>query len=71
MKTLNDGLVKFDNEGVKKLSEAFNGDIQSFANRLKAVDDASKSYKSFAGVSDDMSSSVKFMIETSSIKAKK
>ena len=71
MKTLNEGLVKFDNEGVKKLSEAFNGDIQSFANRLKAVDDASKSYKSFAGVSDDMSSSVKFMIETSSIKAKK
>ena len=71
MKTLNEGLVKFDNEGVKKLSEAFNGDIQSFANRLKAVDDASKSYKSFAGVNDDMSSSVKFMIETSSIKAEK
>ena len=71
MKTLNDGLIKFDNEGVQKLSEAFNGDIQNFANRLKAVDDASKSYKSFAGADDDMSSSVKFIIETSSIKADK
>lgn len=68
---LSNGLVKFDQEGVSKLSEAYNGDIKEFADRLKAVDDASKDYISFGGLSDGMTGTVKFVIETDGIEADK
>lgn len=64
---LNSGLIKFDNEGVQKLADAFEGDVTSFANRLHAIDEASKSYDSFSGHSDEMSSTVKFLIETDAV----
>ena len=64
---LNSGLIKFDNEGVQKLADAFEGNVTSFANRLHAIDEASKSYDSFSGHSDEMSSTVKFLIETDAV----
>ena len=68
---LSNGLIKFDQEGVSKLSEAYNGDVKDFADRLKAVDEASKEYTSFSGASDGMTSTVKFVIETDGIDADK
>ncbi|MCR4901739.1 MAG: hypothetical protein K6A23_02690 [Butyrivibrio sp.] len=64
---LKDGMVKFDEEGIQKLSSAFDGDIQSFADRLQAIEDASREYTSFSGVSDDTTGSVKFIIKTDGI----
>ena len=68
---LSNGLVKFNEEGIQKLSNAFNGELKDFTNRIKAVDAASKEYKSFSGADDKMSSSVKFLIETKGINADK
>ncbi|MDD6350843.1 MAG: hypothetical protein PUG16_00385 [Lachnospiraceae bacterium] len=65
--TLSDGLVQFNDEGIAKLSEAFTGEVSQFADQLKAVDDAGKSYTTFSGKADDMNSSVKFIIETDEI----
>ena len=67
VKELSDGMIKFDEEGIQKLSSAFDGDIQSFADRLQAIEDASKDYTSFSGVADDSTSSVKFIIKTEGI----
>ncbi|MCR4782591.1 MAG: hypothetical protein K5851_07620 [Lachnospiraceae bacterium] len=68
---LSNGLVKFNEEGISKLSSAFTGELKDFTDRIKAVDAASKEYKSFSGADDKMSSSVKFLIETKGINADK
>ncbi|MCR4834122.1 MAG: hypothetical protein K5900_11130 [Butyrivibrio sp.] len=66
-KELSDGMVKFDEEGIQKLSSAFDGDIQSFTDRLQAIEDASTEYTTFSGVSDGSTSSVKFIIKTEGV----
>lgn len=68
---LDAGLVKFDNEGIKKISEAFDGDINQFSDRLTAINDASKAYDTFAGADENMTSSVKFIFETSEVSSDK
>ena len=66
---LSDGLVKFDEEGISKLTEAFEGgDLTEFTDRLDALNEASKSYTTYGGASDDMDSSVKFIYKTEGIK---
>ncbi len=68
VKELLDGVVKFDKEGIKKLYETFDGDITDFSDRVKAIQKAGENYKSFGGASDDVDSSVKFVIKTEGIK---
>ncbi|MCR5670158.1 MAG: hypothetical protein K6G10_04065 [Butyrivibrio sp.] len=63
-----DGMVKFDNEGIKKIYDAFDGDLTDFADRLQAIQKAGTNYKTFGGSSDDIDSSVKFVIKTDGIK---
>ncbi|MBQ7613736.1 MAG: hypothetical protein IJU77_01715 [Butyrivibrio sp.] len=63
-----DGVVKLDKEGISKIYEAFDGDLTEFADRVTAIQEAGSSYKSFGGSSDDVDSSVKFIIKTDSIK---
>ena len=62
-------MVKFNEEGIKKISGAFSGDIKEFTDRIKAVDTASKEYTTFSGSADEMTSTVKFIIETKGVKA--
>lgn len=64
---LNDGLVQFNEEGVQKLLDAFGGDFTDLVARLRASADVSKAYNSFAGISDGMAGSVKFIYRTDSI----
>jgi len=68
---LDAGLVKFDDEGIKKIAEAFDGDINQFTDRLTAINDASKAYDTFAGADENMTSSVKFIFETSEVSSDK
>ncbi|RKM61967.1 hypothetical protein D6855_00690 [Butyrivibrio sp. CB08] len=68
VKQLFDGITKFDDEGIKKIYEAFDGDLSDFTDRLQAIQEAGSSYKTFSGSSDDVDSSVKFIIKTDSIK---
>jgi putative membrane protein len=64
---LADGIVKFNDEGVSKISEAFDGDIRSFSDRLQAVNQASEDYTSFGGAASDQKSTVKFFFKTAGI----
>ena len=64
---LTDGIAKFNDEGVSKISEAFDGDIQSFSDRLQAVNKASEDYTSFGGAASDQKSTVKFFFKTAGI----
>ena len=63
-----DGVIKLDEEGIKKLYEAFDGDLTDFADRMTAISQAASDYTTFAGVEDDVESSVKFIIKTDEIK---
>ena len=64
-----DGVIKLDEEGIKKLYEAFDGDLTEFADRMTAIKEAGESYTSFGGASEDIDSSVKFIIKTDAIKS--
>lgn len=64
---LSEGLKQFNEEGIKKLIDAVDGDIGGLAARLKATIDVSKNYKSFAGISDEMDGNVRFIYKTDAI----
>ena len=64
-------MVEFDEEGIQKLTGTVNEDVVSMTDRLKAIDEASQSYKSFSGANDDEPSSVQFIIRTAPIKSDK
>jgi len=64
-----DGVIKLDEEGIKKLYEAFDGDLTEFADRMTAIREAGENYTSFGGASEDIDSSVKFIIKTDAIKS--
>ena len=64
-----DGICKFDEEGIKKLYEAFDGDLTEFADKMTAIQEAGSNYTSFGGASAEEKSSVKFIIKTEGVKA--
>lgn len=64
---LADGMTEFDEEGIQKLSDVLDGELQTVLDRLDAVVDADKSYTAFDGWEKDADGSVKFIIETASV----
>lgn len=66
---LSDGLKKFNEDGIEKLIEAVDGDLEGMVTRLRATIDVSKNYKNFAGINEDMDGQVKFIYRTDSIDA--
>jgi putative membrane protein len=68
-KDLADGLVEFNEEGVQKLVDALDGDLDGLISRFRATVDAAKTYRSFSGISDDMDGQVKFLYRTDAIEA--
>ena len=66
---LDDGMVRFDAEGIQKLTDLFDTDLDSMEQRIKAISDAGKAYKSFGGSSEDEEGSVRFVIESAPVKA--
>jgi len=67
-KVIKDSMSEFNEKGIKKLVNIFDGDIQKLVDRLNAILDVSKGYQTFAGLSDEMTGSVKFIIKTDEIK---
>lgn len=65
---LDEGMVRFDAEGISKLTELFDTDLDSMEQRVKAISDAGKSYKSFGGSAADEEGSVRFVIESAPVK---
>ena len=64
---LSDGMKEFNNNGIKKLTEVYDGDVSVLVERVKAVIRISKSYQTFAGASDETDGSVKFIYKTDGI----
>lgn len=67
---LSDGLAQFNEEGIQKLVDAVDGDLDGLADRLRRISEVSKNYKSFAGIDDSMDGKVKFIYRTDAIELK-
>lgn len=61
------GMKEFNEKGIQKLVEAFDGDVELLIARIKAIVDVSKDYQTFAGKADDVRGTVKFIYRTDSI----
>ena len=62
-----DGVNEYNEDGIQKLYETVNVDLQNLVDRVDAISDLSGAYQSFSGKSDTMEGSVKFIIETEAI----
>ena len=61
---LYDGLIEFNEKGIKKLAD---GNLDGLMARFRATKNVSLRYKNFAGASEDMDGQVKFIYRTDSI----
>lgn len=68
--TLADGMVQFNEEGINKILDAYNGDLKPFTNKLQAVIDAGEEYQTYSAIADGQTGSVKFIYKLASIDAK-
>lgn len=64
---LSDGLEEFNERGVQKLVDAFDGDLGGLMDRVDAVKAVSKRYTSFSGIGPDMNGQVKFVWRTEAV----
>lgn len=62
------GVVKFNEEGISKLVDAFHGDAKDLIDRIDAVVQAGENYTTFTGLAKDQVGSVKFIIKTDAVK---
>ena len=58
---LADGVVEFNDEGISKIVNAYDGDLKPLADRLQAIIDAGNDYQTFTGLAKDSKGSVKFI----------
>lgn len=68
---LYDGMKQFQEDGADKLADTMTNLLDGgneLKDTMKAVSNASKDYKSFSGISDDMDGSVKFIMTTEELK---
>lgn len=64
---LSDGLKQFNEEGIQKLIEAVDGDLDGLSDRIRVIADVAKHYTSFSGICEEMDGDVKFIYKTDSI----
>lgn len=65
--TLADGIVQFNEEGINKILDAYNGDLKPFTDKLQAVIDAGEEYQTYSAIADGQTGSVKFIYKLASI----
>lgn len=58
---LNGGMIQFNEEGIEKLVSVFDGNLDELLDKLNDMLDASKDYRNFSGIDDDMDGEVKFI----------
>lgn len=66
---LSEGLSTFNEEGVEKLVSAVDGDLTGLFDRINAIAEVSRGYKSYSGINEDCDGSVKFIFRTDAISA--
>lgn len=67
---LAEGIVEFNEKGIEKILNSYNGDMQPLIERMQAVLDAGKEYQSYTDIADGVSGSVKFIYKADAIKTK-
>lgn len=65
---LYNGMVTFNEEGISKLVDAFDGDAKDLIDRIDAVVQAGENYTTFTGLAKEQVGSVKFIIKTDAVK---
>lgn len=65
---LADGIVTFNEEGIEKILNSYNGDMEPLMDRIQAVLDAGADYQSYTDIADGVNGSVKFIYKTDAIK---
>lgn len=68
---LKDGTQKMKDEGTGKLRNEFNDKVKTALERFQSLAGDEAGYKSFSGIADGMEGSVKFIIQTEGVSAKK
>ena len=69
MDSLHQGLIKFDEDGIRELSDLTGEDLTNLANRIRALKKADGKYDNYGGIREGETGSVRFIIETDEIKA--
>lgn len=69
-KQLDDGLKKLMKEGIQKIIDLADKDLESLTARLSASIDAAQNYTSFSGIDQNTQGRVKFIYKTDSIDVK-
>lgn len=65
--TLNDGMVEFNTTGISKIANLINNDMNETIDTIKKIVELGSDYQSFAGKSQDVKGSVKFIYKTEGI----
>ena len=66
---LADGVVEFNEEGINKLIDAYDGDMIPMLDRLQAVIDAGEEYQTYSTLAKGQTGNVKFIYKLASVKA--
>lgn len=64
---LKDGVAAFDEEGIQSLDDLAGSNLENLLTRIRALKEADGRYENFAGIRENQSGSVKFIIETAEI----
>lgn len=59
---LDDGMQKFDKEGIQTLNNFVNGEIKSTSDRLQKLTELADKYNNYGGVAENAKSSTKFIL---------
>lgn len=65
---LNSGMLKFNEEGIAKLTALFDTDVDVMRQRIRAIAETAENHGSFSGNDTDEDTSVKFIIESEGIR---
>lgn len=62
-------MVEFDEKGISRIANSYNGDIKPLTDKLQAMLDAGEDYQTFTKAADGVNGSVKFIYKQDAIKA--
>ena len=66
---LSEGLEEFNEQGVQRLVDAVDGDLEGLVERIRATADVAGRYQSFSGLGEEMDGQVKFVYRTAAIES--
>lgn len=64
---LKEGVAAFDEEGIQSLGDLAGSELENLLTRIRAIKEADSRYDNFAGIRENQTGSVKFIIETAEI----